>query len=280
MSTVAIGSIAAAGIGAAGALGASSTQANASKNAAQLQAQEQQNALNFQEQQYNTNQKNIAPFLQTGQNAVGELGNLTNTPGQGLLTPWTQQFQAPTAAQAEQYPGYQFQLQQGENALQNSAAAQGNLLSGNTGAALEQYGQGMAQNDYTNVYNQALQEYQQSYNQFENNQTNEYNRLAGLAGTGQNAASQLGSLGQSAASNVGNIDIAGGAQQGQSLQNAGAATASGYASLGNLLGSGVSSGTNALAQNALLSQLLGGSGSDGIDYSGLASSTGLSGVAD
>lgn len=280
MSTVAIGSIAAAGIGAAGSLGAASTQAKASKNAAQLQAQEQQNALQFQQQQYNTNQQNIQPFLQAGQGAVGELSGLTSTPGQGLLTPWNQQFQAPTAAQAAATPGYQFQLQQGENALQNSAAAQGNLLSGGTGAALEQYGQGLASENYQQVYNNALTQYQQSYNQFENNQANEYNRLAGLAGTGQTAASQLGSLGQSAASNVGGIDIAGGAQQGQSLQNAGAATASGYAGLANSLGGGVASGANALSENALLSGLLGGTSNSGIDYSGLASSTGLSGVAD
>jgi hypothetical protein len=279
MSTVAIGSIAAAGIGAAGALGASQTQAGASENAQQLQAQEAQNALNFQEQEYGQNQSNIKPFLQAGQNAVGTLGSLTNTPGQGLLTPWTQQFQAPTAEQAAQTPGYQFQLQQGENALQNSAAAQGNLLSGGTGEALEQYGQGLASENYQQVYNNALTQYQQSYNQFENNQANEYNRLAGLAGTGQTAAGQLGQTGQAAASNIGNISLGTAAQQGQSLQNAGAATASGYASLGNLLGGGVSTGANALSENALLSQLLGG-GTNGVDYSGLASSTGLSGVAD
>jgi hypothetical protein len=259
MSTVAIGSIAAAGIGAAGALGASSTQANASQNAAQLQAQEAQNALNVNQQQFATNQQNIQPFLKAGQNAVGELGGLTNTPGQGLLTPWTQQFQAPTAEQAAQTPGYQFQLQQGENALQNSAAAQGNLLSGGTGAALEQYGQGLASENYQQVYNNALTQYQQSYNQFENNQSNEYNRLAGLAGTGQTAATQLGQLGQQSANTAANIDLTTGAQQGQDIQNAGAATASGYASLGNLLGSGVSGGTNALAENSLLSSLLGGS---------------------
>jgi hypothetical protein len=261
MSTVAIGSIAAAGIGAAGSLGAANAQAGASENAANLQAQEAQNSLNFQKQEFGTEQQNLAPFLQAGQGAVGELSNLTKTPGQGLLTPWTQQFQAPTAQQAAQTPGYQFQLQQGEQALQNSAAAQGGLLSGGTATALDQYSQGLASTDYQQAYNNALTQYQQSYNQFENNQANEYNRLAGLAGTGQTSAAQLGQEGQQAASNVTQIGGLAGQQIGQSLQNAGAATASGYAGLANSLGGGV----NSISQLALLQGLLGGSTPAGFD---------------
>ena len=122
-----------------------------------------------------------------------------------LLAPWTQQFQAPTAAEAAQYPGYQFQLQQGEQAIQDSAAAQGDLLSGKTVNAEDQYAQGLAQNDYTNVYNQRLQQYQQGYNIFENNQANTYNRLASLAGLGQTATSNLNSAGSNAANTAGNI---------------------------------------------------------------------------
>lgn len=247
-----VAGIAAAGIGAAGSMGAASTQANAAEQAQQLQAQEAQNALNFNEQQYNTSQQNEAPFIKAGQGAIGELSGLTNTPGQGLLTPWNQQFQAPTAQQAAQYPGYQFQLQQGLNALQNSAAAKGNLLTGGTGAALEQYGQGLAQSDYSNVYNEALQQYQQSYNQFENNQANEYNRLAGVAGIGQTATTQAGQLGQQAANTTGQIALGTGQQQGQSLENQGAATASGYVGAANAL----SGGLNNIGQSVLLSQLL------------------------
>lgn len=256
MSTVAIGSIAAAGLGAAGSIASGSEQAGASKNAAQLQAQEAQNALAQNQQQFNTNQQDIAPFLKGGTQAEGELSGLTSTPGQGLLTPWNQTFQAPTEQQAEQYPGYQFQLQQGQNALENSAAASGGLLTGGNEAALDQYSQGLAQQDYGNVYNQALQQYQLGYNQFENNQTNEYNRLAGLSGAGQNAASTLGSLGQQNANTAANIDLTTGAQQGQSLQNAGAATASGYAGATNALAGGV----NNISQAALIQSLLGGSG--------------------
>ena len=262
MSTVAIGSIAAAGIGALGSGLAASTQAGAAENAQQLQAQEAQNALNFQEQQYNTEQQQAAPFLKAGTQAENTLSSLTSTPGQGLLTPWNQQFQAPTAAEAAATPGYQFQLQQGEDALQNSAAARGGLLSGGTAKSLDQYSQGLASTDYQQVYNNAFQNYLQNYNQFQTNQGNEYNRLAGLAGAGQQQVATSGQLGQQAANTNANINLTTGAQQGQDIQNAGAATASGYAGGANALGAGVSG----LAGQLSLMQLLNGGGGGGSNY--------------
>jgi hypothetical protein len=341
MSTVAIASIAAAGIGAAGSLAAGHTQAQASKNAAQLQSEEAANALAFQQQQYQTNQQNMAPFLQGGYGALGQLeqglgiqpqtaggvplgtlgggapnqqysalpgqatvpvgrGTLASPGGPGsalnarpgqataptsalarapgteggvnpvtgqplagvggaasgiapgsLIAPFSQQFQAPTLQQAEQYPGYQFQLQQGQRAIQNSAAAKGGLVSGGTAEALNNYAQGSAQSDYQNVYNQAMQEYLNSYNIYNSNQANQYNRLASLAGLGQTATQQLGAQGQAAAGNVANISLGAGQQIGQSIQNRGAATASGYAGAANAFSSGLSNAAGAMYLNQL-----------------------------
>lgn len=152
------------------------------------------------------------------------------------FAPWTQQFQAPTNVTEQNDPGYQFRLQQGEQALQNSAAARGDLLSGNTLAGITQYGQDYASNEYQNVYNRAFNQYSTAYNQFQQNQANQYNRLANLAGLGQTSVGQLGMLGSNAASGVGNTLLGSAGQIGQSLQNAGAATASGYASQGNIWG--------------------------------------------
>jgi hypothetical protein len=250
------GSVGGAAIASSGASKAATTQANAADTAAQLQAQEAQNALNFQEQEFSTQQQNLAPWLSAGKGALGNLSELTSTPGQGLLTPWTQTFNAPTLAQAEQYPGYQFQEQQGQEALQNSAASQGNLLSGNTLEALSRYGQNFAQSDYTNVYNQALQQYLNSYNIFQNNQANEYNRLAGISGTGQNTATTLGSEGQAAAQNEGNISLTTGAQQGQDIQNAAAAEASGYVGGANAWSGALGGSSGNLLSYALMNQYL------------------------
>lgn len=226
------------------------SQADAAKSAQKLEAQQQQNALDFQKQEWQTQQGNMAPWIKQGQGAINTLGGLENQAlqGQGPLAPWTQQFQAPTLAQAEQEPGYKFALQQGQGALTNSAAASGNLLTGNTGEALQQYGQQAGEQNYQNVYNRAMQQYQQGYNQFQNNQSNLFNRYATLAGLGQTSASQLGNQGQAAAGNIANIDLTGGAQQAQQINNAAYQQASGYTSAAGFL----ANGSNNLAQYAMM----------------------------
>jgi hypothetical protein len=254
MSFVAVAIGGGALIGAIGSGIAGSEQAGAAKSAAQLQYQEQQNALDFQKQEWQTQQGNMAPWIQQGQGAINTLGNLQNAgaQGQGPLAPWTQQFQAPTSVTEQNDPGYQFRLQQGEGALTNSALASGGGLTGNTGEALQQYGQGFASNEYQNVYNRAMQQYQQGYNQYENNQSNLFNRYASIAGLGQTATSQLGQQGQAAAGNVANISLTGGAQIGQQMNNAAAAQASGYVGGANAIGGGL----NNLSQYSMLQQLL------------------------
>ena len=181
----------------------------------------------------------------------------SGSPASGsLLQGWNTPFVAPTAAQAQQYPGYQFQLEQGTQALQRSALAQGNLLTGGTGEALQQYGQGLAQSDYGNVYNQALGQYQQAYNIFQNNQANQFNRLAALSGIGQTSAGQLTSAGTSAANNASNTLLTAGSQIGQNINNAGAAQASGYIGGANAIGGGITGATSSLTGALTLQQLL------------------------
>lgn len=56
-------------------------------------------------------------------------------------------------AKLEANPAYQFNLSQGLKAIDRSAAAKGNLLSGNTLAAAGQYASGLASNEYNNQVN-------------------------------------------------------------------------------------------------------------------------------
>lgn len=230
-----IGSIVGGIFGIGAAHKAANAQASASGQAANLSQQ----ALDFQKQEWATQQANIAPWLKAGGAAETELSSLLGTPGQGLLTP----FQAPTSVTEQNDPGYQFRLQQGAQALQNSAAARGGLLSGNTAKALEDYSQNYASNEYQNVYNRA-------FNTFETNQANTFNRLSALAGGGQVAAATLGQEGQAAAGNVGYLA----GQQGGFLQNQGAARASGYIGANNQLQNMFGN----IQGNLLLSSLLGG----------------------
>lgn len=236
-------------------------QANAEKYAAQLSAQEADKALNFQQNEFNTTQANEAPWLSAGKGALGNLQAILAEPGQG----WDKTFTAPTAAEAAQNPGYPFSLEQGEGALQNSAAAKGSLFSGNTEEALSKYAENAASSNYGDVYNRAFNEYLQSYGQY----NNQLNRLSALSGTGQTTANVLGAQGQAAANNVGNIDLTTGAQQGQDIANAAAATASGYNALGNAFGS---TGSNVM--NLMMLQKLLGSGGGG-GFPGLNGDTAL-----
>ena len=255
MSGIATGTALAIGLGTAGAAasaGASmygaSKQAGAAQSAQDLQAQEAQNALDAQNKQWQQTQENQAPWLAAGKQA---LGNLTSQFGNGGPQ-WNQTFTAPTGATEQNDPGYQFRLQQGMDALQNSAAARGNLLTGGTAKSVNNYAQDYASNEYGNVYNRALGQYQQNYNQFQQAQNNMFNREAAISGVGQTAANTLASAGQSAANNTANINLTSGQQQGQQINNAAYQTASGYAGAANAF-SGL---TNGLGNYSMLQQIL------------------------
>lgn len=184
----------------------------------------------------------------TSAQTIGTAGNLTPA---SLNEAWNTPFVAPTAAEAAATPGYQFQLQQGEQALQRSAAAQGNLLTGGTLKDLNDYAQGVASTNYQTAYNNALNQYQQAYNIFNNNQNNQFNRLSAMSGTGQTANSQLGTYGSNTANNVSNTELTSANQVGNQLNNSAAATASGYVGGTNALTSGINAGAQTLSQMLL-----------------------------
>jgi hypothetical protein len=193
-----------------------------------------------------------APYVNT---SLGGYGS--------LMTPFGEQFTAPTNVTEQNDPGYQFRLAQGEKALQASAAARGTLFSGGTGKALTRYGQDYASNEYGNVYNRAYNEYANRYNQYENNQTNQFNRLAALSGVGQTTANNLAQIGSNTANNVSSTMMNTANNVGNSYQNAAAARASGYVGGANALGGAISSGTNNIAQLLMLSQMGGMNGMGG-----------------
>lgn len=173
-----------------------------------------------------------------------------------LAQGWNQTFNSPTNVTEQNDPGYEFRLQQGANALQNSAAARGGLLSGGTAKAINDYAQNSASNEYGNVYNRALQNYQTNYNTFSNDQANEFNRLSALSGTGQTTAGQLSSAGINAANTNANIGLTSAGQIGQQLNNAGAANASGYVGGANAIGGAISGAANSVGGALSLYQLL------------------------
>ena len=138
-----------------------------------------------------------------------------------FLTPWTQQFAAPTAEQALQSPGLQFALEENNRINQNNAAARGTLLTGRTAQALNMSNIQGALQGYGDVYNRALGEYGLQRENFYNNQDRPFTKLSSMAGLGAGAANMTGGFGSSYANNatgslgdVGNANSAGSIGQG------------------------------------------------------------------
>lgn len=110
--------------------------------------------------------------------------------------------------------GYQFQQQQGDQALTGSAAARGILGSGSTAKALTQYGQGLAG---------------QSFNNYLNNLSGLNTQQQNTANTGVNAAEQVGQAGTTGGSNAGTLTSQGGVALGNGITTAAGAVGSGVA---------------------------------------------------
>ena len=204
---------------------------NAAESAANTQAQAAQNAQQLQAQEFNQTQANLAPYVSAGVSAQNALSPLigTNQGGNPLTAPLTAPFQ-PTMSQLAQTPGYQFTLNQGLMATQNSFAAQG---LGTSGAALQggvNYAEGLASNTYQNQFNNYLAENAQTYNM-----------LQGQVNTGENAAAQVGSQG-----------IASTANQANALTSGAAATAAGTVGSANAITNAISNISGGVNNTGLL----------------------------
>jgi len=132
---------------------------------------------------------------------------LTRYANAPLLAPFTE-------ADFRVDPGYRFALQQGEEAIDRASIAAGRYDSGAVRKALQEYNQGLAD-----------QQYQQAYQRYTQQQSDIYSRLSGVAGQGQQAAGQIAQYRQAEANQLAALlsaagsDIAG-LQTGQGQQAA------------------------------------------------------------
>lgn len=97
-------------------------------------------------------------------------------------------FEAPTGTSMLSDPSYQFRLQEGQRALENSAAAKGLTRTGAQMKGLQDYSQQFASQEYGNLYNRAQQQYGQNrenatqqYAMNEANRKGTYQQNLGLA---------------------------------------------------------------------------------------------------
>lgn len=160
-------------------------------------------ATQLQEEQMRLARQQFTPYATAGRESLSQYqANIGNQP--------TYQN---TLANLVNDPGYQFRLQQGQQTLENSAAARGNLLSGATLKDLTGYAQGMASQEGQAAYSRDM-------NAFNNTQ----NQLANLMQSGMSASGQITGAGQAATNNLANLAMQGGANQANyytNLANAG-----------------------------------------------------------
>ena len=269
-------------------------------------------------QVYNEQKAQQAPYLKQGQAAIGKLGSLMGEADpfesylqraglQGGLDAYLKQ-KGQYDDQFESYlqraglqggldaylkqkgvsnygflnsPQYQFLQKQGQQALDRSAAARGMGYSGAQMKAAQQYGQGLASQQYDNEYNRAAKEYFNKYdqvaNQFGNyynrldneynraakeyfnkydqvaNQFgNYYNRLAALAQGGQQAATTASQLGGQYGQNVGGTLGTLSGQLQNNIGQLGNARASGYIGQANAITGGLQGITDNMFRAASL----------------------------
>lgn len=213
------------------------SQSKASQAATDATVQANRENIAFQKELFEQQRQDIAPWRDIG---VQALQSLQRGLESGQFDPGSFSFNF------EADPGYQFRLQEGQKAMDRSAAARGNLLSGGQAKALTQYNQGMASQEYGNAFNRAMQKHSVEAAR----RGDQFNRLATMAGVGQTASQQM-----QAAGNVY------GQQVGQGTLNMGNAYANNALNQGNiqanLFGAYGNIANNAMG-NALTWKLYGG----------------------
>jgi len=212
MSALVTAVAAAAVVGAGAAVYSANKQAGAVKSAANSSIAEQ-NA------EYNQTRADQAPWRTTGASALDQIAKLygldtVDANGNVVKGSGKADFSSFTTA-----PDYTFAQQQGQDAINRSAAARGGLLSGAAVKAGETYASGLASQNFQNYVG----------------------NLEGVAGAGQAATNAT----QAAGTNMAN-------QNSGAIMNAGNARASAYGSIGQTVGNTA----NGLASNYLLYKYL------------------------
>jgi len=168
----------------------------AASDAADAQAAGTQAGISEQGRQFDLTRSDYAPFRAAGTAALGSLQSDINKPL--------------TASDVTSEPGYQFGLDQGQQALDRKQAAMGGRVSGAALKAASNY----ATNYASTGYNAAYQRRQ-----------DRLNRLAALAGIGQTATAGSAAAGSNAANQISGL-----------LSSQGDANAAGRLAQGNIWG--------------------------------------------
>jgi hypothetical protein len=165
----------AAGIGAAGAIGGGLLASSSASKAAKAQTQSAQAAMGEQSREFDTTQKNFAPYLGAGTGALGGLTDLFGMNGNDKA-------QAAISA-LQQSPLYQSLYRNGLEANLQNASATGGLRGGNEARSLADFG--------SDTLAQVIQ--------------NQIGNLGGIASLGANSTNAMAGFGQNNANAISSL---------------------------------------------------------------------------
>ncbi len=234
-------------IGAGASLLGASKSSKASKSAARAQTKATNKAIKESRRQFDVARKDereyidqaredATPWRKAGRNAVTQLRIMS-----GLVKPWHEdydEFNDPFKYKHD--PGYRFRQKEGKKAIERSAAARGNLLSGRTLKAAGRWAQDYASNEYGRAYDRHMQD-----------KAFRRNTLASMAGYGP-MPSPAPSTGAT---------IQHGNNLAELYAQGGNARAAGIVGGANAWSSGIGAAGNSIGQYYQLQDLLGSGGS-------------------
>lgn len=199
---------------------------HAANKASKAQVKAAQSAADVQREAFARQEQLQEPFRQAGLTAQQQIMQLLGLGGDATAPGYGSMARSFGMSDFEADPGYAFRQSEGMKALERSAAARGQLLSGGTMKGIQRFGQDLASQEYGNAFNR-----------FQIERAARLNPLQSLMGSGQSATNTM----TSAAGNLG---------QGlaQSELAAGQARASGYVGAANSLNQALGSATNAYMQ--------------------------------
>lgn len=137
--------------------------------------------IGVQREMFNTARGDLAPWRSFGESFIPNLRDM-------------KQFRAPSMDDVKSRPGYQFRMDQGTRALDNSAIAKGGLLSGNHLRDVMSFGQDYGSSEYDKEYSRAQGEYQNELARLMQFANLGYGAAGGSAGVAQNTGNSLANL--------------------------------------------------------------------------------------
>ena len=203
------------GVGVVGSVMSSRSANKAAGRAADAQNAADARAIAEQQRQFDALQALMKPYVQAGAGVNGKGGSLQAQ--QDLIGLNGNAAQQAAYDQIQNSAGFQSQLQLGQNAMLQNAAATGGLRGGNTQAAMAQFAPALL--------NQAI--------------ASQYQNLGGITSLGQNSAAMQGNAGMQSANAIGGLYQSQGANtagyqlaRGQNAQNMIGSIAGGLGGMG------------------------------------------------